>query len=94
MSRRLLSKRGQQAAQRQADPEPQSEILVQQTVGVCPDGIERGVAQHQLSGDAHGNVQPQRQHDIKKGVGENGGLIHGADKRQKHAHGQQHPHAG
>ena len=53
--------------QRQALPEPPAEIVIHQSVGVCPDGIKPGVAQYQQARQPDDHIQPEAEHHIDKG---------------------------
>ena len=56
--------RGEDAGQRQADPERQSEIGRQQRVGIGADGVERDIAEIEQAGEADHHVQSPSQHHI------------------------------
>ena len=55
---------GEDAGQRQADPEGQAEILRQQGVGIGADGVEGDVAEVEQPGQADHDVQPPAEHDV------------------------------
>jgi hypothetical protein len=58
---------GESGAQRQDDPEGEMKIEMrrrEQGVDIRPDRIERDVAEIEEAGEAHHDVEPQREHDI------------------------------
>ncbi len=57
---------GEDAGERQADPERQSEIGRQQRVGIGADGIERDIAEVEQAGEADHHVQSPSQHHVSQ----------------------------
>ncbi|MNL64420.1 hypothetical protein D3C87_1886350 [compost metagenome] len=55
---------GDHTRQRQALPETQAVIMVQQCVSVSANRIETAVAQYQQTGQPHHHVQAQAQHHV------------------------------
>ena len=56
--------RGEDAGERQADPERQSEIGRQQRVGIGADRVERDIAEVEQAGEADHDVQPPAEHHV------------------------------
>ena len=56
--------RGEDAGERQADPEREAEIRRQQRVGIGADRVEGDIAEVEQAGEADHDVQPPAQHHI------------------------------
>ena len=56
--------RGEDAGERQAQPERQAEMLGEQRIGVGADGVERDVAEIEQAGEADHDVEPPAEHDV------------------------------
>ena len=63
-SQQHAPERGENAGERQADPERQSEIGRQQRVGIGADRVKRDVAEIEQAGEADHHVQSPSQHHI------------------------------
>ena len=55
---------GEQAGQRQADPEAEAEVVREQRVGVGADRVERDVAEVEQAGEADHDVQAPAEHHV------------------------------
>mgnify|MGYP006170551827 CR=1 FL=1 len=64
--------RGEDAGERQADPERQSEIGRQQRVGIGADRVERDIAEVEQAGEADDDAEAERQQDPVAGDEEDG----------------------
>ena len=56
--------RGEDAGERQADPERQAEVLRQQRVGIGADRVERDIAEVEQAGEADHDVEAPAEHHI------------------------------
>ncbi len=80
------------AGERQAYPERQSEIGRQQRIGIGADGVERDIAEIEQAGEADHHVEPPSEHHVSEhedGEVENVALVVEQDRHQKREH-QQH----